>query len=305
MLIRSLFICSLLTVLSACSHHQSATPAMLTSKSSHSIQKTTPIMHFHKVDVKGQINVNLHTGYKKPSLTLYGDPLDLEHVKIQVLAGRLCIELPKDYPKHGAVTVDIKGQYLNAFSYKGAGLVKGRHLRSSALKLSLDNNGKTILGGQLGIQSLYVSGTGETDLSGISSRSMQIITKGKPNIRLNGKANLTSLTIDGGGTLAFYWLDSPSLTVRAHGCATTHLAGITDRLNVELWGCSKFKGRFLRAKRSFVKTHDVALAEITTLNKQHSLARDGSDIYYYKKPNMQTDFMAYDGAVLDMRKWLD
>ncbi len=34
---------------------------------------------------------------------------------------------------------------------------------------------------------------------------------------------------------------------------------------------------------------------------QHSLARDKSDIYYHNLPDMRTDFMAKNAAVLDMR----
>lgn len=301
MLIRSLSILSLLVLLSACGQHQTVETLPVTKPSSPSKQ-ILQVAPFNQVEVHGLINVNLHTGYKKPSVTLHGNSLDLAQVKTRVIGGKLYIDLSKGYPDHGPVTVDIKGNYLNALTYKGTGLVKGQHLRSSSIKLCLDNDGRTILGGQLGVHTLEIAGTGYTEISGISSRSMQITTKGKPNIRLNGKAGLTSLNVDGNGNLGFYWTNSPYLKVRAHGCTSINLAGITHRLDVELWGCSKFKGRFLRAESSFVKTHDNALAEITSLNKQHSLASDASDIYYYHVPNMQTDFMAYDGAVLDMRE---
>jgi hypothetical protein len=72
---------------------------------------------------------------------------------------------------------------------------------------------------------------------------------------------------------------------------------------VELWGVAQFKGRYLRAQRSFVKTHDKSVAEISTVNHQSNLATDASDIYYYNIPNTRADFMAYNGSVLDMREW--
>ncbi|MDP1614549.1 MAG: hypothetical protein Q8L68_01995, partial [Methylococcales bacterium] len=56
-------------------------------------------------------------------------------------------------------------------------------------------------------------------------------------------------------------------------------------------------------KESFVKTHDHAIAEVTTLKHQHSLASDASDIYFYKVPKTKADFMAFNGSVLDMHEW--
>ena len=68
-------------------------------------------------------------------------------------------------------------------------------------------------------------------------------------------------------------------------------------------GSSQFKGRYLRAQRSFVKTHDQSVAEISAVNHQSNLATDASDIYYFNIPNTRADFMAFNGSVLDMREW--
>ena len=74
-------------------------------------------------------------------------------------------------------------------------------------------------------------------------------------------------------------------------------------MEVELWNHADFNGRYLRASRAFVKTHDNSVAKISAVRRQHTLASDASDIYFYNLPEMRTDFMAYDGAVLDMRDW--
>ncbi len=302
MLTRSLTLISIIFLMSSCAHKPAA-PSQPIAKAAAKTQHTPKLAAFNRVDVKGLINVNLHTGYSRPKVILHGDARDLRHVKTTVINGTLYIVLGKGYPDYGSVTADIQGQYLNYFSYEGKGVIKGTQLRSSSLSLCLKNEGSTQLKGQLGIPKLEVHGTGLTKIEGLNSKSMTITTSGKPRLLLHGKANLTQLNLKGNSWLAFYWVNSPSLTVRAHGCSTIQLAGATDRLDVELWGCSKFKGRYLSAKRSFVKTHGTSLAEITTVDKQHTLASDSSDIYYYNIPNMHANFMAFDGSILDMREW--
>ena len=103
------------------------------------------------------------------------------------------------------------------------------------------------------------------------------------------------------GRLSLYWVKSRELTIRARGKSFIQLAGVVDKLDVELWGQAHFGGRYLRAMRSFVKTHNQSVAEISAVKRQHTLASDTSDIHFYNIPTMKADFMANNGAVLDMR----
>ena len=91
--------------------------------------------------------------------------------------------------------------------------------------------------------------------------------------------------------------------MRERGNAFVQLAGIADRLDVELWGNARFRGRYLRANTLFVKTHDSSLAEVSAVKRQHTLASGSSDIHFYNIPQLKTDLMAFNGAVLDMRDW--
>ena len=52
-----------------------------------------------------------------------------------------------------------------------------------------------------------------------------------------------------------------------------------------------------------MKTHDKSIAAIASLDRQHTLANDQSDIYFYAIPQMKTDLMDCNGSVLDMRAW--
>ena len=72
-----LIICSLLSIAGCSKHHMATnhTPSKLLPKFASSVQhRQTPA--FSRVNVKGPFDVNLHTGYKRSSVILHGDPRD-------------------------------------------------------------------------------------------------------------------------------------------------------------------------------------------------------------------------------------
>jgi Putative auto-transporter adhesin, head GIN domain len=255
---------------------------------------------FDKIQIEGNINVDLHTGYKHSKVSLRGDANDLNQIVSEVRGNVLVI---KGYPHHGAVSADIRTTNLSSFTYKGRGKVRGTHLRSQLLDLSIDNSGQTILGGAIILRKFQASGGGQVQVDTIGTRCAQLIISGNTKACLNGVIHLSKLTIDGGARLSLPRVISHGLTVHGKGKACIQLAGIVDKLDVELWDSARFNGRYLRAKRAFVKTHDKAVADFAALNHQHTFATDASDIYFYKIPKTKADFMACDGSVLDMRDW--
>ncbi len=257
---------------------------------------------FTHIYVDGILNVTLHTGLK-PSLTLHGDPRDLAYVNWQLDNGILRVNLGAGYPKFGPVSVDIKSPHLSSLSYHGSGDVTGKHLRSNMLDLTIQNAGKTYLEGYLNIRTLNVAGTGVTEIKGVNSRQLYLRMAGQARLQLTGEVNLTALDMVGSGWLSIYWLKSRSLVIRSKGSSFIQLAGIADFIDVELWGKARFNGRYLRSTRSFVKTHGHSEADITTIKRQHTLALDSSNIYFYNLPDMKADFMGFSGSVLDMRPW--
>lgn len=267
------------------------------------ISLTRNIAGYTGVNIEGVIDVSIHTGYSKhPDITLKGDSLDLQQVKTYVTNGQLHVVLGKGYPNHGRVTAIIHANQLYSFHYTGSGIVKGLKLYSPHLDLCIDNEKLTELGGSLYLTRFCVKGMGTTRISGIRGKEVKLNMEGTPTVYLTGQANLTDINAGGNGRLSLYWVESPLLKICGHGGAEIRLAGIADELHVELWGHSKFDGQYLRARRTFVKTFDDSEAKIFTLKKQHSLASGKSNIYYYNIAEMQTNFMAYDGSVLDMRK---
>lgn len=288
--------------MTGCAHRQPQ-PAPQVSAPIAPIKQSRQLASFSEIDIKGRVNINLHTGYKKPEVILTGDPRDLAQVKTTIAHSTLYLTVADGFPQHGAINADIRGRVLDKFVYVGAGQITGSQLHTTYLDLFLANQGTTKLGGNVGLQYLEVDGNGLTQISGVSSHNLSVRLKGNPKVQLTGFAALAKLYIDGSGWFSLYWIKSEHLTIRAKNSAKIQLAGIVNRLDVALWGSAQFKGRHLRAQRSFVKTHQRSVAEISAINHQSSLATDASDIYYFNIPNTRGDFMAFDGSVLDMREW--
>ncbi|MBI2785632.1 MAG: DUF2807 domain-containing protein [Legionella longbeachae] len=289
-------------LLVSCAHHGTKNPP--TSSPAIKTEQIRRVDAFNQVDVQGQINVTLHTGYKQPEVILKGDARDLAAIKVLVSQNTLYLVLGKGYPAYGPVHADIRGRFLNSLRAQDTGSITGSQLHTSVLDVYLINTGAVRLGGSIGLHVLDIKAKeGLTQISGISSQNLQLNLQGGPKVQLSGVANLTNLNIQGNAWLSFYWVKTDTLIVRAKQLAHIQLAGAVNRLDVELWGNARFKGRYLRAQRSFVKTHGHSVAEISVAKHQSNFATDASDIYYYNLPNTRADFMVFNGSVLDMREW--
>jgi len=269
-----------------------------------SVPQIRTLPAFTRVDVRGLINVNLHTGDSASRVMLRGDPRDLTDLKTRVVNGTLYVTLGKGYPHYSQVVVDVYSRYLVGFSYHGRGTVTGTNLNSNGLDLLIDNKGSTSLQGHLVLRKLNVVHSGSTQLIGVSGRDLQATISGTAKVQVVGVVDAASFQVKDHGWLSMYWVKTSSLMVRGKDSGFIQLAGIVDRLDVELWNQAHYNGRYLRAEQAFVKTHNYSLAEISVLKHQHTLASDASNIYFYNIPETSADFMAFSGSVLDMREWL-
>lgn len=258
---------------------------------------------FNNTDIQGMINVTLHTGYKHPQVLLRGDARDLAQVKTNIAHNTLYITVGKGYPQHGLITADIRSTTLNSIRYIGKGQLNGNRINSNALNVFLNNPGTTKLSGHIRLRHLEVNGSGFVQISGLASPYLNVHLKGNPKVQLSGVAKVGTIAINGDAWLSLYWIKSEYLTIKAKKAARFQLAGSANVLDLELWDKAYYKGRYLRADRSFVKTHGQSVAEIASVKHQSNLATDASNIYYYNLPDTRADFMAFNGSVLDMREW--
>ena len=288
-------------LLTGCPHSHEMHAPKVSVPAVHSGQEHRQVAVFTRVKVKGHLNVSLHTSYSHPQVILRGDPRDLPFVITTVTNGVLHVTLGTGHPYYAGVDVEIHSHHLSAFEYHGVGTITAPNLHSSSLDLVLDNPGRTTIHGQIELRKLELKGGGYTEISGINSPYLQINIADQSTVRLAGVVNLATLDMRHGGRLSLYWVKSRQLIVRGADKAFIQLAGFTSQLDVELWGEAHFNGRYLRAQRAFVKTHGKSVADMSAVMRQHTLASDTSDIHFYNLPAMKADFMANNGAVLDMR----
>jgi hypothetical protein len=301
MLIRFVQLIILCMLLTSCGHRMGSSPHPYCPEKTPHATETRQVGSFSDIDIRGRFNVSLHSGYSKPKIILKGAKTDLLNVFVSNVDGKLTINAGNGYPKCGQITVIVQGYHFNRFEYHGTGVVKGTKLNLQHLDLVLDNQGSTILGGNVGLRYLKIQGAGTVDISGISGKQVRMDLGGQGKIKLKGMADIASLTMKDKAWLSYYWVKSESLTVNGFDESYIQLAGIVDKLHVKLCDKSRFNGRYLRANRAFVKTFNHSLAEIAVVDRQHTLASDSSDIHFFNLPDMRTDFLAFDGAVLDMR----
>ncbi len=282
--------------------HKKAPPVAPSQPSVQYVTETRKVGSFGKVYIRENLDVSLHSGYyKNPKVILKGAKSDLANVVVSNHNGSVTIDVGEGYPKHGRITAIIHAGDLRKFEYHGAGTIKGTKLSAHYLDLIIDNQGTTELGGYLGLRELDISGSGPVTLSGVASPYTQINLAGQSNLKMKGKAKIARLSLRDSARMSFYWVQSPHLTIRAYDKSYLQLAGVVDKMDVKLCNDAIFNGRYLRANRAFVKTFDHSLAEISAVRRQHTLASDSSDIHFYNLPVMRTDFLAFDGSVLDMR----
>lgn len=261
-----------------------------------------PIPAVSTIKITGNMHVRLHTSNAKPRLILRGDRKDLIYLKRIMSKNSLDLSIDKMHPRFGSISIDITTKRIRSFSYKGSGLVEGHDLQASPLALAIDNSGKTSLSGNIVLSKVSIDGGGYTHLKVAGSNQLKLTLLGTSTLDLTGGAlNLGCLDLRGPSRLNMRWIKAPHLKIFARNRAFLQLSGVTQNLEIELWDQAHFKGRYLRTKRVWVKTHQRSIAEISAERRQSSLALDASDIYYFILPDIQTNFMRHQGAVLDLR----
>lgn len=242
MLARILILAFFFVTQNGCSH--------LSHSTSHNVnyKKNCPIAPFSAVDITGNLNVKLHTGYATPTVVLSGDPRDLEQIKLIVTAdGVLCLTLPAKYPRYGEVTADIRSRYLNGLVYHGSGNITGHHLRANLERVVVDNPRTTLLSGTIRLNYFETKGGGYTQVGGVVSPHLHVRISGQSKLKLMGVVSLRRLDMHGNSWFSLSWIKTPSLIVRTHDKAYIQLAGIVNRLDSESWDSSQLNARYLRA----------------------------------------------------------
>lgn len=266
------------------------------------IKEVLDVDVFDRVSVEGQLNVTLHSGYRVPRVILSGTEDELSHVKVTAKNGHLFIS-NRNKAQECPIHVDIQANSLTAFAYHGDGTINAPNLHADLSTLIISNPGTTHLKGDIMLHTVELRGHGQVTIEGVKAYALDVSLEKSPILELRGMTHLSSLALKGKGSFGLYWINSKRLKIRAKEYIHLRLAGKVDLLDLEITDYVNVNARYLRAKSAFVKTFGHSVASITTLDKQHALASEGSDIYFYAIPRLKAQFMAYDGSILDMRDW--
>ncbi|HVT62634.1 MAG TPA: DUF2807 domain-containing protein [Legionellaceae bacterium] len=258
---------------------------------------------FNRIVASGHINLQIHTGARRPWITIHGDKRDTAVVHWTVKDHTMYIDLGKGYPKYGAVDVSLGSRYLLSLQYRGKGLVTGKRLLSKQLDLLIWNAHKTDLEGQMNLRHIVLGSSGTVHLKSGQSRAVELILKNKVRAQIEGISNVQKVTMSDQSWLSVFWVKSQGLRMYLKDQAQAQMAGIANKLYLQLQDHARFNGRYLRATEAFVKTYDDSEANIAVVKTQHTLASDKSNIYFYDSPRYKTDFMAKNGSVLEMQAW--
>lgn len=260
---------------------------------------------FTHIDVKGELILNIHMGARRPWFSMHGDSRDLRNVewKLKTKTRTLRVRLDGRFPKHGPVTIDVGVQELNSILYHGNGNVTGRRLRSDGLDLDIDNakNTTTLLDGRMNLRNVSLRGEGNYILNGGGNNlHLHLVIGEKARVTIKGTMSLKLLEMTGGSFLNLSRVQAKDLRVMMSNESGARLAGSAKWALIKADGNSRFDGQHLHITEAFVKTYDNAIAQIFVTSKQHTLASDQSNIYYYNNATYQTDFMAENGTVLNL-----
>lgn len=299
-----LWFTSLLLLCSACQPHpQTSVMKPVNALGYHPVWSHRSPGDFESLLVRGRVDLTVHTGYRKPGIDIWGDPNDLKQIIVKIRRGALLIDLGKGYPRQGSVKIVVRAGALRNLDYKGAGFIYAPDLSAKIMNIRIHNYGRAVLKGPMYLHILRLSGSGLTEIDGARGYQADIGLSGRAQLHLRGNLDARFIRMRGNTTLNAYWLKSPSLNLRIYDKSCLELAGAVGHLDVVLTDRAFLKARYLRSKALFVKTFGHSLAEIAAVKSQHTLASDQSDIHFYNLAQMSADFMAFDGAVLDMRDW--
>mgnify|MGYP006074548645 CR=1 FL=1 len=255
--------------------------------------------HFSDIEFDGDLDVVIKRSRKGSSLSLKGDSRDLAFITSTVKDGKVSVDIPDHYLKHGPVSATVYVNKINRFSFNGNGNISGKQLKSSDMSLLLYVNGKVDLSGDLELSELKVTGKNTVMLKGVHSSSLDITMNASSDINMQGVVKLEHLKFGGSGKLALHWIDSPDLTVEGHGDVKVYLGGIARFLHATTYDKSELDARYLRSMKVYVKAFDYSLIRVISSKELNAFAVGNGHINYYQSPRLRAEHMVQNGAILN------
>lgn len=250
----------------------------------------------------GRMNVKILAGLPEHDMRIIGSPLAVSGLQTRVEGNIVDMSAsPVLLSKFATpLTVIIRTSNVYSLSFNGNGDLEGVDLNTPHLELKLHNQGKVNLAAaNMGLTELQAQGPSQVVLRGVNSKHFSAQIGGNTCVVLRGEVALQQLTLDDAAKFDAQWVQGYKLKLLAAGQSQVQLAGTVGTLEMTVRNQATVNARYLRTLENYVKTYNQATVMIQTSKHQYTLARDTSNIYYFKSPFFKADMMASWGSVLD------
>lgn len=257
---------------------------------------------YQAIMVEGPINLLINGDKSQPDITLIGDVVTVNQVKLSVKDGVLNLSMSPNFQANpnSQLTVNVNIPSIHSLQTKGSGQISAKNL-SGAFNLISNSSGSINLDGKnLDLHNLVVTGSSPIHIKGIKSQALSIQESGTNTVNLDGIIALQKLDFNSSGTLNIYWVDSKNLKFTGTGTGKISLAGIVGTLEGTLSDKAQLDAKYLQANRGIIHTTDNAHADVWVKNNLTTIARGNSSIYYFNDPEFLGGYMRPPAVVLRM-----
>ncbi|HVV69663.1 MAG TPA: DUF2807 domain-containing protein [Gammaproteobacteria bacterium] len=257
------------------SHHKKATTSAPTSEpniySKKVIQESRQLPYFSAIDISGPFKVDVATGNGRQSVVLTGNVNAVPRVTSRVIGNTLVIrmlpsktgQLVPPYNPHVAIQIHMVDG-LTTVAAGGSTQVYGTGISSSRLSLNTSDQGSIYLRGNLIVYEINCNSSGIIDVA---------------------LGHLRGIGVGGAGS------------------GIIRITGSVDMLTAVLGGALRLDAKRLRAQQVYVTTWGNACAEVLPVIALYAFARDISNIFYYKEPQVMSGNSKGSGNILRLANW--
>lgn len=218
-------------------------------------------------------------------VTLFVSKKYLSEVKVEKT-------LTFDLSSNGKVTLDT----LTVDSVAKASL--SDHLRIK--HFSVYGEGELEGCGNVQIDSLYHTGSGNVHLETIHSQKLSVTNVGSGKTTLYGAVENSLISQSGSGALELFWISNDKTAVTIMGNGKVIIAGRSGKIVANAEGSTHLDATYLNARTAFIQTCQTSTAYVNVRHYLFAHAVDRSQINYYREPEHLYRITEQAGVILPM-----
>lgn len=251
------------------------------------------------IKIKGALGIKLIDSYKEKAYVLEGKKEAVAHVNVSEANDKIVIYRQQKHAREGNIVLVVNSYFVKSLSYEGNTTILSKTTKPLDLKLA--TYGTIDVVGSINVRNAVIKGTGKVHFNKLNSSDLKLTVTDAVSAIVEGDLKLTRLDISDCGWAKVVWNKSEYLKVTGKDKGFAQVAGVASTIDVNLLDGAHFNGKYLRAEIAYVKTYNLARADIFAKSMSYALANDQSNIYTYKESDIQFEDMNHAGAVMDRR----